>query len=56
MENLSENNKKELEEETEISKDVPLENEVFYCPICKQANLKAQKEIAEMTWNDGWFK
>lgn len=23
---------------------------------CFHPNLKAQKEIAEMTWNDGWFK
>ncbi len=40
---MSEINNKELEEETEISKENSLENDVFYCSNCKQANLKSQK-------------
>ncbi|MHA1561920.1 MAG: lysostaphin resistance A-like protein [Promethearchaeota archaeon] len=42
MYNLPENNNKELEEETGISKEILLENDIFYCPICKQANQKSQ--------------
>jgi len=43
--NLPENNNKELEEETEISKEIPLENDVFYCSNCKQANQKSKKSF-----------
>ena len=32
-----------FKEETEISKEITLEKDIFYCPICKQANMKSQK-------------
>ena len=40
---LSKSDKKELKEETGIPKEIPLEKDLFHCPICKQANQKSQK-------------
>lgn len=45
MYNLPEDNNKELEEEPEISKEIPLESDIFYCSNCKQANQKSQKSF-----------
>jgi len=40
---MPESDKKENNEKKEISTEIILENDIFYCPICKQANQKSQK-------------
>ena len=45
MFNLPEIKNKEPEEETGNSKEILLENDIFYCPTCKQANQKFQKSF-----------
>ena len=42
---LPEIKNKKLEEEPEISKEISLENDIFYCSNCKQANQKSQKSF-----------
>ncbi len=45
MENLAENNNKELKEESKLSKELTQEYDIIYCPNCKQANKKSQKTL-----------
>ena len=45
MENLAENNNKVLKEESKLSKEVTQENNIIYCPNCKQANIKSEKTL-----------
>ena len=40
---MPESDEKENNEKNELSTRINLENDIFYCPICKQANQKSQE-------------
>ncbi len=45
MENLAENNNKELIEDPKLSKELTQEYDIIYCPNCKQTNKKSSKTL-----------